>query len=206
MKRTLFEIVADDDRFRWRLVADGNEVAQSPETYRSPKRVRRAISALRHAEVVDTTADEFRTIALPVTEFDLVDGVDPLIVGERLTRRKRRQRTGVQAQSAARAAALKVRAADHVAIAEDLKTVARVKDAVAGALREEAALHAVRGVALADDADARAASEKSAIAAELEADAATKRAAADVLEEFAESEAVTAAQADDEAGGGTSRP
>ena len=82
-----FEIVRrKSDRFGWRVVAiDGARrrvVGRSERSYRSRKKVWKAIDALQVANVDDTTRPR-RGSHLPDTRFEVVPGVLPLIVAER---------------------------------------------------------------------------------------------------------------------------
>jgi hypothetical protein len=86
MKRYRFEIVHRSfGRFGWifvRIDERGRRVlARSERSYRSRKRVRKAIAALDDAPIVDATR-EFLPFPLPVTSFKFVPGVVPLIVDE----------------------------------------------------------------------------------------------------------------------------
>jgi uncharacterized protein YegP (UPF0339 family) len=86
MKVYRFEIVRRGlGRFGWifvRIDERGRRVlAWSERSYRSKKRVCRAIAALKSAEIVDATKD-YLPSPLPETSFELVPGVVPLIVDE----------------------------------------------------------------------------------------------------------------------------
>jgi hypothetical protein len=67
-------IVRIDDRGR-------RVLARSERSYRSRKRVRRAIAAFEGAPIVDATND-YQTFPLPASSFRFVPGVVPLIVDE----------------------------------------------------------------------------------------------------------------------------
>ena len=82
-----FEIIRrKSDRFGWRVVAIDDArrqvLGRSERSYRSRKKAKQAIDALRVAYVDDTTRPR-GGFALPTTEFEIVPGVRPLIVGER---------------------------------------------------------------------------------------------------------------------------
>jgi hypothetical protein len=82
-----FEIVRRrSDRFGWRVVAIDDArrrvLGRSERDYRSRKKAKKAIDALRVALVEDTTRSP-RGSRLPDTEFEVVPGVLPLIVAER---------------------------------------------------------------------------------------------------------------------------
>jgi hypothetical protein len=86
MKEYRIEIVRRAcGRFGWifvRIDERGRRViARSDRSYKSRKRVRNAIAALRDADVFDATED-YAPISLPATRFALVPGVVPLIVDE----------------------------------------------------------------------------------------------------------------------------
>jgi hypothetical protein len=86
MKQYRFEIVRRGfGRFGWifvRIDDRGRRVlARSERSYRSKKRVRRAIAAFDNAPIVDATK-EFLPFPLPATSFKFVPGVVPLIVDE----------------------------------------------------------------------------------------------------------------------------
>lgn len=86
MKRYRIEIVRRAfGRFGWifvRIDDRGRRVlARSERSYRSTKRVRRAIAALEDACIVDTTKD-YVPFPLPATSFRFVHGVIPLVVDE----------------------------------------------------------------------------------------------------------------------------
>jgi hypothetical protein len=81
-----FEIVRRAfDRFGWvfvRIDDRGRRIlARSERSYRSRKRVKRAIAALKEAPIVDATED-YLPFPLPATSFRFVPGVVPLIVDE----------------------------------------------------------------------------------------------------------------------------
>jgi hypothetical protein len=85
MKRYNFEIVSREcGRFGWAFVRIDDRgrcvLASSERSYRSKKRVRRAISAVRGARLVDTTTTDRVPFPLPVPSVGLVRGVVPLIV------------------------------------------------------------------------------------------------------------------------------
>ena len=86
MKEYRIEIVRRAcGRFGWifvRIDERGRRViARSDRSWKSRKRVRNAIAALRDADVFDATED-YAPIPLPATRFALVPGVVPLIVDE----------------------------------------------------------------------------------------------------------------------------
>jgi hypothetical protein len=86
MKRYRIEIVRRGfGRFGWNFVRvddRGRRVfARSERSYRSRKRVLRAIAALGEARVVDVTKNDL-PFPLPATSFRFVRGVVPLIVDE----------------------------------------------------------------------------------------------------------------------------
>lgn len=86
MKQYRFEIVRRAfGRFGWIFVRIDDlgrrVIARSERSYRSRKRVRRAIAALEDAPIVDATKD-YLPFPLPATSFRFVPGVVPLIVDE----------------------------------------------------------------------------------------------------------------------------
>jgi hypothetical protein len=86
MKLYCFEIVRrPSGRFAWifvRIDDRGREVlARSERSYRTTKRVLRAIAKLEDAPVVDTTTG-YLPLQLPATGFSLVPNVVPLVVDE----------------------------------------------------------------------------------------------------------------------------
>ena len=88
MKSYRFEVVRRRyDRYGWHVVSiDGPRrrvLARSARTYRSPKRVKRAIARLQTAQVVDVSGTDENGVSLPATSFGVVPGVVPLIVAER---------------------------------------------------------------------------------------------------------------------------
>jgi len=189
--RNTFEIVSvDEEGYRWRLVADGYELAESARTYRSRKRVRKAIAALRRADVVDRTSDEPCGIALPDTHFALVKDVEPLIVGAPPRRRKhKRHKRDDEAALEAAAADLEAQALEEAAIAEELGSAARSEAVVAEAQRRGAAAKARKAVVFGDPGAAVEARVEAAIADELEEDATVKEAASEALEADAKAKA-----------------
>jgi hypothetical protein len=86
MKRYRLEIVRRaSGRFGWIFVRIDDRgrcvLASSERSYRSRKRVRRAIAALEDADIVDATRGCV-PFPLPATSFRFVRGVVPLIVDE----------------------------------------------------------------------------------------------------------------------------
>jgi hypothetical protein len=87
MKHYRFEIVHRAfGRFGWifvRINDRGRRVlARSERSYRSRKRVRRAIGALRGADDIVDATEGYLPVPLPATSFEFVPGVLPLIVDE----------------------------------------------------------------------------------------------------------------------------
>lgn len=195
--RNTFEIVAaGEEGYRWRLVADGCELAESARTYGSRKRVRRAIAALRRADVVDLTSHEPRAVALPEARFALVEGVEPLIVGTPPRRRKHKgDDHECAAEQEAVAADLEAQAVEEAAVAQGLKGGARSEAAIAEELRQDAAAEAEEAAVLGDEEAAVEASAKATMADELEADATVAEAASQALEADAEEKAKRAGAA-----------
>lgn len=86
MKQYRIEIVGRAfGRFGWNFVRIDDRghriLARSERSYRSRKRVGRAIAALKEARIVDATKD-YLPFPLPATSFRFVPGVVPLIVDE----------------------------------------------------------------------------------------------------------------------------
>jgi hypothetical protein len=171
---------APDDRFIWSFMVNGANVVDSPRSYGSRRKARRAIAAL---PVVDFTAGRPRPIPLPTTRFELVEGVEPLIVGEPGRRRKRRKDR--DAAAAREATELQRAAAAEAEVAGELREEAQTQSAIADELREEAAT-AVVAAQLGDEGAAFDAVTQAAIADELDADAAIKEAASEALAADAE--------------------
>jgi hypothetical protein len=71
--------------YSWRFVVlkDGQRqvLARSHRDYRSRKKVKRAIDALQHADVVDLSVTPV-PVLLPHSTFKFVPGVSPLMVGD----------------------------------------------------------------------------------------------------------------------------
>jgi uncharacterized protein YegP (UPF0339 family) len=87
MKVYRFEIVRRAfGRFGWVFVRinDGGRrvLARSERSYRSRKRVRRAIATLKGADDIDDATEDYLPSPLPATSFEFVPGVLPLIVDE----------------------------------------------------------------------------------------------------------------------------
>jgi hypothetical protein len=88
MRQCFFEIVRRPyERYSWVfvMVKDGKRrvLARSARDYRSPKRVREAITAMKGAEIVDACgSSEREPFPVPATSFRLVSGVLPLMVDE----------------------------------------------------------------------------------------------------------------------------
>jgi hypothetical protein len=90
MRRYHFEIVRRAfGRFGWVIVDERRRrrrvIARSERSYRSKKRVRRAIDRLGGGRIVDRTKEP-RGFQLPRTSFQLLPGVTPLIVGREQVR------------------------------------------------------------------------------------------------------------------------
>ena len=101
--RYRFEIVGRAfGRFGWILVERDRRgrhvVARSERSWRSKKRVMRAIKGLGGAGVVDTTDGGGTGFALPATSFQLVRGVTPLVAEEGPIGRRRSSRGGRRAR------------------------------------------------------------------------------------------------------------
>jgi uncharacterized protein YegP (UPF0339 family) len=186
MRRNTFEIFpADEGRFAWRLVAGDREVARSTRTYRSHKRVLKAIRAARRADVVELAfSAQNGPFVLRPSEFELVEDVNQLLVGDILRRRRRRREP--------RNAALQAEAKQEADVAGELRAEAQAETAVAGELRVEAATEAVVGVAADAEELVEAAVAKAGVADALEADADALEADAQTLEADAKAKAAQA--------------
>jgi uncharacterized protein YegP (UPF0339 family) len=185
MRRNTFEIFpVYQGRFAWRLVAGDREVARSTRTYGSRKRVRKAIGAARRADLVELGfSAQNGPFVLRPREFELVEDVNQLLVGDVPRRRRRRE---------PRDAALQAEAEQEAAAAGELRTEAEAETAVAGELRDEAATEAMVGVAAGAEEVVEAAVAKAGVAKALETDAEALEADAQTLEADAKAKAAKA--------------
>jgi len=144
MKEYRIEIVRRAcGRFGWvfvRIDERGRRVlARSDRSYKSRKRVRQAITALRDADVFDATKG-YAPFPLPTTSFKLVPGVVPLIVDESpldddgvytVRRARRRKDEEREEEAAAQEGAVVVQEVD-VVVLEDEASDAEQKPRVRG--------------------------------------------------------------------------
>jgi hypothetical protein len=186
-KRNRIEIVAAaDDRVTWEFVGAKGKLAKSLQTYRSPQQARRAIVALRHADVVDRTAS--CEIEPPEAHFAFAADVDTLVAGEqaRTARHRRRRRK----ELLERAQELDQTAEAKSAMAAELHKRATTQHAFAEHLVEAS----LEDVHLSDAESVATARRTVGVAQELAADADVQEQAAEVLEESADA---TAEEAED---------
>ena len=187
-KRNTVEIVAAaDDRVTWQFVGKKGTLAKSLETYRSPHQARRAIVALRHADVVDrTAAEEFEP---PEAHFAFAKDVDVLVAGEqaRTARHRRRRREGL-IETAQR---LEESAEAEAAIAAGLHNKAETQREFAGNLYRASQEEVT--------SDVETAMRTARVAQDLAAEAAVQEMASEVLEQRAEATAEEAEAVRDQA-------